>query len=107
MNRKEVKRTFRVKVSFSFGEFSLIKQKARACGRTTARYIRDIALEKEIKLKQFSPEEKESFRAMVGIANNINQIARRYNQGDIVHVELLKTRESLQLLINSFIKDDR
>jgi hypothetical protein len=107
MNRKELKRTFRIKVSFNFGEISLVKRRARATGRNIARYIREVTLDKEIKLKQLTNEEKELYKAMVGIANNVNQIAKHYNQGVITHVELLKTHSTLREIIIKLIGSDR
>jgi hypothetical protein len=100
MNKKELKRTYRIKVSFNFGELALVKQRARAVGIIPARYIREGILGRELKLKQFAPEEKQLFIEMTGIARNINQIAKHYNMGEADYVELHFTIKKLQVLID-------
>lgn len=83
-----MKRPYRIKVSFSFSEQAVIKQRANATGRTPARFIREGILDRELKLKQFSPEEKQVFISLTGVARNLNQIAKKYNQGDNSQIEL-------------------
>jgi hypothetical protein len=100
MNKKEIKRTNRIKVSFTFGELILIKKRAKAVGRTPARYIREGIMGKEMKLKQFTPEEKQLYIEMTGISRNVNQIARHFNMGDPNYLDLHLTIKRLQSLID-------
>lgn len=93
-------------MSFNFIEIAQIRQKAKAVGITPARYIREGILGRELKLKQFTQEQKELYRAMAGIANNINQIAKKFNQGDRPYNDLFKTKANLQILIDKLTGND-
>jgi hypothetical protein len=108
VRNNKIKRIKKVTVRFTFTELSTVKMKARETGRkATARYIREAALGMELKVKRLTSEEKELYKAMVGIANNVNQIAKHYNQGVITHAELLKTHSALREIIIKLIGNDR
>ena len=102
-----LKRTKIFRVRLSFAEQSLIKRKAKEVGRTQSRFVREAALGVEIKLKRFTEEEKEMYRTLVGLANNLNQIAKKYNQGNRMFTELDKTLSAIQIVIDKLIKYDR
>jgi hypothetical protein len=95
------------KVRLSFSELSLIKKKAKEVGRTPSRYVRESALGKEIKARQFTDDEKQYYKTMVGVANNLNQIAKKYNSGDRMFFELQKTLESIQFIVDKLIEHAR
>jgi hypothetical protein len=102
----KMKRPYRIKVSFSFSEQAVIKQRANATGRTPARFIREGILEREIKLKQFSPEEKQVFIALTGIARNLNQIAKKYNQGEKPVIEFNTILNQVKCYIDKLTGND-
>lgn len=102
-----LKRTKIFKVRLTFAEQSLIKRKAKEVGRTSSRFVREAALGVEIKPKMLTDEEKQLYRTLVGLANNMNQIAKKYNQGDRVFLELHKTLDSTQKVIDRLIGYDR
>ncbi|MHC1705196.1 MAG: plasmid mobilization relaxosome protein MobC [Tenuifilaceae bacterium] len=102
-----LKRTKIFRVRLSFAEQSLIKRKAKEVGRTQSRFVREAALGIEIKLKRFTEEEKEMYRTLVGLANNLNQIAKKYNQGNRMFTELDKTLSAIQVVIDKLIGYDR
>ncbi len=54
-----VKRAIILRVRLTFIENALIKSRAKAVGLTKSRFVRQIALGSEIKLKQFTEEEKQ------------------------------------------------
>lgn len=101
-----LKRTKILKVRLSFAEQSLIKRKSKEAGRTQSRFVRETALGIEIKLKRFSEEEKQLYKTLVGIANNLNQIAKKYNQGNRMFIELEKTLSATQIAIDKLINYD-
>jgi len=101
------KRTTILRVRLSFTEQAFIKSKAKAVGMTRSRFVREAALGNAIKPKQFAEEEKQLFRVLAGLANNMNQIAKKYNQGERTHFELLKTITSTQAIIDKLTGNDR
>lgn len=102
-----LKRTKIFRVRLSFAEHALIKRKAMDAGRTASRFVREVALGVKIKPRRFTNEEKELYKTLVGLANNMNQIAKRYNQGDRMFIELQNTLSRTQLIIDKLIRYDR
>lgn len=92
MNEKQNKR-FRprqVKFYLSDDEFELLKSRADFCKLSLGTYLRKIALEGHILLRNF-----EALREVNRIGVNINQIARRVNEKgevDQADFELLKEK---------------
>lgn len=101
------KRTKVFKVRLSFAEHALIKRKAKDVCRTQSRFVREAALGVEIKPKQFTDEEKALYKTLVGLANNMNQIAKRYNVGDIMYLELNKTLIEIRIVIQRLLSNAR
>lgn len=102
-----VKRTKIFRVRLSFAENALIKRKAKDAGRTQSRFVREAALGIEIKPKRFTEEEKLLYKTLVGLANNLNQIARRYNVGDRMYIELDKTLADIRITIQRLLSSGR
>lgn len=102
-----VKRTKIFRVRLSFTENALIKRKAKDAGRTQSRFVREAALGVEIKPKQFTEEEKALYKILVGLANNMNQIAKRYNVGDRMYLELDKALVDIRTLIQRLLSSGR
>ena len=73
-------------------EKEIINNKAVSCNKTVSMYLRDCALEKEIKVINGDNSIAEELRR---IGNNINQIARGVNTGYITAVNLTETRKEL------------
>lgn len=107
MAQKRAKRTKIFRIRLSFIEHSLIKRKAKDAGRTVSRFVREAALGVDIKPRFFTEEEKQLYKTLVGLANNMNQIAKKYNQGDRIFVELIKTLDNTQVIINKLLDYDR
>jgi len=77
--QKEPKRNKEVKVRMSDAEHYAIGEKAHKAGKQLAVYMRDAALQKEIKA-QLTPEQVEAYvayrRTLTGLSNNLNQLLR-------------------------------
>jgi len=95
------------KIRLSFTEYAAIKKKAKDSGRTTSRFIRETALGKEVVNRQLTEDEKNNYRLLVGIANNLNQLSKAYNQGSRMHFELLQTLSDVQEIIKNLLKHVR
>lgn len=74
-------------------ERDIINKKAMSCNKTISMYLRDCALENEIKIVNGADNVAEELKR---IGNNINQIARGVNSGYITAVNLTETREELK-----------
>ena len=88
-------------------EKKIINNKALSCNKTISMYLRDCALEKEIKIVTGADSIAEELRR---IGNNINQIARGVNAGYITAVDLTETRKELIEIwqsLNLLVRDAR
>ena len=88
-------------------EKEIINCKALSCDKTVSMYLRNCALEKEIKIINGVDNVAEELKR---IGNNINQIARGVNAGCITVVNLTETREELNEIwqsLNSLVQDAR
>lgn len=86
-------------------EKEIINCKALSCNKTVSMYLRDCALEKDIKIIVGADSIAEELRR---IGNNINQIARGVNAGYITAVDLTETREEMKEIwqsLNLLVRD--
>jgi hypothetical protein len=72
------KKGYRVSLKMATEEYFSFKSKARLAGITMSEYVRCIAKKSEVK-QRLSPEYLGYVRQLSGMANNINQIARKAN----------------------------
>jgi len=70
-----VKREIRAAVRFTKSEYFIVKEKAAVAGNTISNYIRRAAINEQIRTR-LTVEETKIARHLVGISNNINQIAK-------------------------------
>ena len=88
-------------------EKEIMNCKALSCDKTVSMYLRDCALEKEIKIINGVDNVAEELKR---IGNNINQIARGVNAGYITAVNLTETRKELIEIwqsLNLLVRDVR
>ena len=78
--KKLVKRESVTGVRFTKLEYYLIKQKATKAGIGTTAYIRQMALQGKI-MQRMNEEERQFVRQLTGMANNLNQIAKKAHEG--------------------------
>jgi predicted molibdopterin-dependent oxidoreductase YjgC len=78
---QDVKKDVRAAVRFSALEYYLVKQKATRSGLTISSYIRQTAISAKV-ISRLTTEEVHFVRQLIGMSNNINQIARTcHSQG--------------------------
>ncbi len=68
-----------VTVKFSKPDYERLLRRSRQTNRTLAEYIRDSAFEAQVVAKH-STEEAATMRNLVGMANNLNQLAKLSHQ---------------------------
>lgn len=78
---KMIKREIRACVRFTKTEYFIIRQKASKAGIKASAYIRQIAIN-EVVMNRLSEEERQFVRQLVGMSNNLNQLAKNsYKEG--------------------------
>jgi len=99
-----MKREKILKIRLNRNELAIIRNKAKKCGITNAKYTRESALNKDIKAKALrNEEEKNALRKLTGMDNNLNQIAKRINTGEQLNELLRKTIYEIRLIIKQLI----
>ena len=99
--KKAVKRAAGTGVRFTQAEYFIVKQKAKKAGYKITQYIRVMSVEGQV-VARLNPTEKEMIPQLIGLANNLNQIAKKANQAGILtamlHFE--KYREDVDRILN-------
>jgi len=91
---KEIKRTECVTVRFTKAEFRLVQKYAERSGLRLAEFIHDRALGYKI-APRLTEDEIKLYLQLVGMANNLNQLAKQANQRELLVLEILKTLEHI------------
>jgi hypothetical protein len=98
---KAVKRESATGVRFTKAEYFIVRQKANKAGLKLTEYIRAMAVEGKVTAK-LNEEEKNFFRQLIGMANNLNQLTKKAHQEGmltaILHFE--KHRKQMDQLLN-------
>ena len=81
------KRKYRLSLKLNTNEYLQLKSKSRTAGKNRCDFLRKLIFSSEIK-QQFSPEQNDVVRNISGMANNLNQIARRVNRNEFKLIEL-------------------
>lgn len=107
VKKKSEKKCYRANVKMSTEQFYSLKAKAKETGVTISEYIR-LAVSGSVIKQRLTPEVNDYIRKLSGMANNLNQIAKRANQVgyEDIRNEYLYLADNIDILINS-IKHDR
>lgn len=88
--RKAIKRESGTGVRFTKAEYFIVRQKANKAGLKLTEYIRAMAIEGKV-IARLNEEEKNFFRQLIGMANNLNQLTKKAHQEGmlkaILHLE--------------------
>ena len=76
-----------VTVKFSKIDYETLKTRSRKANRRLAEYIRESALQSEVVQPRTEADLKE-YRTLVGMANNLNQLAKLSHQEGIYYTSL-------------------
>jgi hypothetical protein len=77
--KKDVKKLIVTAVRFTKVEHFIVKQKALKAGLGVSVYLRLMALNGQV-IAKLSEEERHIVRDLIGMSNNINQLAKRAHQ---------------------------
>lgn len=98
---KSIKKDIRTAIRFSKTEYFIVRQKAAKAGIKVSGYIRQIAIAGMV-TNRLSEEERQFVRQLIGMSNNLNQLAKNSHQEG-----MLKTMfyfESFRNQIDSLLK---
>ena len=98
---KTIKKEIRACVRFTRYEYFIIKEKAVEAGINASVYIRQTAINGRM-IPRISEEELHFVRQLVGISNNINQVAKICNRDGLF--EAMQYFENYRNLIDSILK---
>jgi superfamily II helicase len=76
---KAIKKDVRACIRFTRPEYFIVKEKAGKVGMKPSAYLRQLAIHTII-ISRLTDEEREFARMLVGMANNMNQIAKSCHQ---------------------------
>ena len=74
-----------VTVKFSKIDYETLRTRSRKANRRLAEYIRESALKSEVVQPRTETDMKE-YRALVGLANNLNQLTKMAHQDSIIYL---------------------
>ncbi|GHV40015.1 mobilization protein [Bacteroidia bacterium] len=97
----ENKLTTSINLKLTQKEFDSVKEKAEILGIKPTQYAREMTINGGVK-SRFTLEELDLMRKLAGMANNLNQIARRANQSgfSLVSVEVAYIAVQIRELLN-------
>lgn len=73
-----VKREVRAAIRFTRSEYFILNEKAKAAGLTASEYIRQNAINGQVK-SRLTVEERQFVRQLIGFANNFNQTVKIFH----------------------------
>lgn len=83
--KEKTKLTRSINLKLTEDDYVLLKEKAEKLGMKATQYAREMALKGGIK-SRFTLEELDLMRKLSGMANNLNQIAKKANQAGFAKV---------------------
>jgi hypothetical protein len=98
---KDVKKEINASVRFSRSEYFIVKEKAAGCGLSVSNYMRRAAIYPKI-IPRLTEEEQHFARQLVGMANNLNQMAKACHQEGLL--QSMAFFENYRQRLNEIIK---
>ena len=100
--KKPVRKESATGVRFSKAEYFIVRQKALKAGLKVTAYIRQMAVEGKVNAAM-SEEERQSVRQLAGMANNLNQLARKAHEEGLMKA-MVMFRSFIEKLDGQFQK---
>ena len=99
--KKIVKRELTSGIRLTRPEAFIIREKAQKAGLSFTDYIRKMAIYGEVKAR-FTEEERQFVRSLIGMSNNLNQLAKLGHQEGLLHALLhfQECRDQIDNLLN-------
>ncbi len=100
-----VKKKYKVTIKMDTSDYYMLKAKAKISGRNTSEYLRSLIGSSSV-VERLSTEHTEYIRQLCGMANNLNQIAKKVNTLGYkpVHSEYFVLAEKIHSIINDMFR---
>ena len=96
---KAIKRNEKLTLYYTKAEFKLIEKFADRHSISKAEFARHKSLNHRLR-PRLTQEEADHYRKLTGMANNLNQLTRSANRGEIFTMKILETLEAINLAID-------
>ena len=96
---KAIKRKEKLTLYYTKAEFKLIEKFADRHAISKAEFARLKSLDHKLK-PRMTPEEADNYRKLTGMANNLNQLARAANRGEVFTLKILETLVGINYAID-------
>jgi len=96
---KAIKRKEKLTLYYTKAEFKLIEKFADCHGLAKAEFSRLKSLDHRLK-PRMTPEEADHYRKLTGMANNLNQLTKAANRGEVFNIKILETLEAINFTID-------
>ncbi len=92
--KKAIKRQEKLTLYYTKSEFRIISKLADDHGLSKAEFARIKSLNHTLKTR-LTPEEVDLYKQLVGMSNNLNQLAHQANVGKTMSLQIIKTLEAI------------
>ena len=99
--KEKTKLSTSINLKLTEADFNRIREKAEKLGMKATQYVREMVLKGSVK-SRFTLEELDLMRKFAGIANNLNQIAKKANQAGYIMeaIEIMKIMSQIKSILN-------
>ena len=99
--KEKAKLSASINLKLTEADFNKIREKAEKLGMKATLYVREMVLKGSVK-SRFTLEELDLMRKLAGIANNLNQIAKKANQAGYIMeaIEIMKIMTQIKRMLN-------
>lgn len=99
--KEKAKLSTSINLKLTEADFNIIREKAEKLGMKATQYVREMVLKGSVK-SRFTLEELDLMRKLAGIANNLNQIAKKANQSGYIMeaIEIMKIMTQIKRMLN-------
>ena len=99
--KEKAKLSTSINLKLTEADFNKIKDKAEKLGMKATQYVREMVLKGSVK-SRFTLEELDLMRKLAGIANNLNQIAKKANQAGYIMeaIDIMKIMTQIKSILN-------
>lgn len=99
--KEKAKLSTSINLKLTEADFNKIREKAEKLGMKATQYVREMVLKGSVK-SRFTIEELDLMRKLAGIANNLNQIAKKANQAGYIKeaIEIMEIMLQIKKILN-------
>ncbi len=95
--KKAIKRQEKLTLYYTKSEFRIVSKLADNHGLSKAEFARMKSLDHHLKTR-LTPKEVDIYRKLVGISNNLNQLAHAANVGETLTMKIIEALETINHL---------